>query len=314
MDEGYSSAAMVTLVTMSLGRRGLRLPAAAAYDGPRVSLAAKRRLLAAVANAHGEGELLLAGQAAADAPFDAFGRVLAAAPTAHECLARWGRLERYVHSRHRTVITVAGPRDACVHHTAPAGPAPTRHESLLVAGVLAGLLASQGCKAVRLSLPGGAVLLEHGRLTGPVPPDPVDRFHLAWTPGAPPDPEPGIPRLTGHGQGPVTGTVLARVAADPARRWTVRDLAVATGMSARTLQRRLREEGGSFSAVVATARVVSATFLLADTRMPLSAVGFLAGYADGPHFSREFARRTGTSPGRYRTAINHTETDHDLPL
>lgn len=56
MDEGYSSAAMVALVTASLRRRGLPVPDGARCDGPRVPLSAKRWLLAA----YGEGELILA--------------------------------------------------------------------------------------------------------------------------------------------------------------------------------------------------------------------------------------------------------------
>ncbi|GIH80534.1 helix-turn-helix transcriptional regulator [Planobispora longispora] len=321
MDEGYSSAAMSALVAASLRRRGLSVPAGTVPDGPRVPLAAKRRLLAAVVDAYGEGELLQVGWAVAESPFDALGHVLVSASTPHECLARWRRLERYVHSRHRTAVTGTGPREARLHHTARTGPGPTRHENLLVASVLAGLLLAQGCGAVRLSLPGGITLLGLDRPGGPggpadgVPPGPVDRFHLTWVPGTgPPATDPELAEPAGNGRGPVTRAVLARVLTDPTRRWTVGDLSAATGMSGRTLQRRLRGEGGSFSAAVATARVTRAAVLLASTDLPLSTIGFLAGYADGPHFAREFARRTGTSPGRYRTVATRTETDHDLPL
>ncbi|NRQ33754.1 helix-turn-helix domain-containing protein [Nonomuraea sp. NN258] len=342
MDEGYSAAAMVSLVAASLRRRGLPLPfeasvldgggGVAGRDGTRVSLSAKRRLLAAVAEAYGEGELVLAGQAAIGGPFDALGHALASAPTPGECLARWRRLERYVHSRHRTIITTqtAEPTGSAetarttdgvvVHHTAPAGPPPVRHESLLVAGVLAGLLSAQGCTTVRLSLahkampPVTTTLLDGGRLVAPrVPPGPVDRFRLTWTQGAPRQ-TPTEPEPPPAGRGTVTEAVLRRILTDPTRRWTLGELAAATGTSARTLQRRLREEGGSFSTTIATARVMRASALLADAAVPLSTVGFLAGYADGPHFSREFARRSGTSPGRYRTVITHAEIDHEPAL
>lgn len=318
MDEGYSSAAMVALVTASLRRRGLPVPAGAGCDGPRVRLSAKRRLLSAVAAAYGEGELILAGQAAVGGPFDPLGHALTSAPTPVECLARWGRLERYVHSRHRTIITAEGSRGVHVRHSARAGSPPVRHESLLVAGVLAGLLSAQGCADIRLSLAEGTVLLDHGRLTGRVPPGPVDRFRLAWEPGrpSPPSAARGLEAVAPDEQrrGPVTDAVLRRILADTTKRWTVGELAAAGGMSGRTLQRRLHEEGASFSSVVATARTIRASTLLVDGDVPLSMVGFLAGYADGPHFAREFARRTGASPGQYRTVITPTETDLEPSL
>ncbi|MEV4477424.1 AraC family transcriptional regulator [Nonomuraea sp. NPDC049504] len=317
MDEGYSSAAMVALVTASLRRRGLPVSDGARCEGPRVTLSAKRRLLAAVAAAYGESALILAGQAVAGGPFDPLGHALTSAPTPVECLARWGRLERYVHSRHRTIITSESSHGVRVRHSAPAGSPPVRHESLLVAGVLAGLLSAQGCVNVRLSLADGTALLDHGHLiTGHVPPGPVDRFRLAWIPGtAHPPGEPPHPAPPPEaGRGPVTGAALRRVLADTTRRWTVGELATAGGMSARTLQRRLHEEGSSFSSVVAAARVIRASMLLGNADVPLSTVGFLAGYADGPHFAREFARRTGASPGRYRTVITPTETDHEPSL
>ncbi|MEV5500870.1 helix-turn-helix domain-containing protein [Nonomuraea fuscirosea] len=69
-----------------------------------------------------------------------------------------------------------------------------------------------------------------------------------------------------------------------------------------------------YSSAVAAVRTIRAATLLAGTDVPLSTVGFLSGYADGPHFAREFARRTGTSPGRYRSVITPAEADHEPAL
>lgn len=73
------------------------------------------------------------------------------------------------------------------------------------------------------------------------------------------------------------------------------------GVSARTLQRRLREGGTSYSAVLEELRREFAGDLLADKKLAVSDVAFLLGYSEPSAFQRAFRRWRGLSPGRFRT-------------
>lgn len=78
--------------------------------------------------------------------------------------------------------------------------------------------------------------------------------------------------------------------------------AKALGMSARSLQRRLEEEGTSFKAVVDDARRALAITHLRDERKSITDVAFLVGFSETSAFSRAFRRWTGQSPIDWRRA------------
>lgn len=71
-------------------------------------------------------------------------------------------------------------------------------------------------------------------------------------------------------------------------------------MSARTLQRRLEDEGVQFNELVDAARVDAAKRLLADPTVSLTAIAIDLGFADLATFSRAFKRWTGMPPGQWR--------------
>jgi AraC-like DNA-binding protein len=83
----------------------------------------------------------------------------------------------------------------------------------------------------------------------------------------------------------------------------VASLADAVGMSQRTLQRRLGEEGSSFSAVLDDLRFELAAELIRDRDYPLMAIAHDLGYRDQAHFTRAFRRWTGMSPSEYRSHL-----------
>jgi AraC-like DNA-binding protein len=72
--------------------------------------------------------------------------------------------------------------------------------------------------------------------------------------------------------------------------------------SPRTLQRRLRELGTNYRAVVDGARLDLATRMLTRTDATAAEIGNVVGYSDPSHFARAFRRFTGMSPGEYRLA------------
>jgi AraC-like DNA-binding protein len=78
--------------------------------------------------------------------------------------------------------------------------------------------------------------------------------------------------------------------------------AAGMGVSARTLQRRLGEEGSSFSRVLDELRRDLSDELLSDRKLSVAEVAFLLGYSEPSAFQRAFRRWRGVSPRRFRVA------------
>ncbi|NIF23434.1 AraC-like transcriptional regulator QhpR [Candidatus Pantoea multigeneris] len=72
------------------------------------------------------------------------------------------------------------------------------------------------------------------------------------------------------------------------------------GLSSWSLQRRLREEGGSFTTLVDKVRCEMATHYLQQKQLPISEMALLLGYSEVSAFSRAFRRWFGVSPRQWR--------------
>jgi len=81
---------------------------------------------------------------------------------------------------------------------------------------------------------------------------------------------------------------------------TIDDTAHRLGIPVRTLQRRLKEDGLSYSTLVEQARHELACRLLDKPGAKAAAVAKALGYTDPSSFSRAFRRWTGMSPRVYR--------------
>ena len=81
---------------------------------------------------------------------------------------------------------------------------------------------------------------------------------------------------------------------------TAEAVAAAMKMSARTLQRRLEDEGVRFSALVDDVRERIARRLLRAPDLALGEIAARLGFADLATFSRAFKRWTGVPPGAFR--------------
>jgi len=77
-------------------------------------------------------------------------------------------------------------------------------------------------------------------------------------------------------------------------------IAAALALSPRTLQRRLREGGLSFSQLVDETRQQLVLHYLRDPALELAEIAFLVGFSEPGSLARAFRRWTGTSPGEYR--------------
>ena len=86
----------------------------------------------------------------------------------------------------------------------------------------------------------------------------------------------------------------------PVRYPTIDNTARRVGMPVRTLQRRLKESGLSYSELVEQTRYELACRLLDMPGAKMAAVAKALGYNDPSSFSRAFRRWTGMSPRAYR--------------
>lgn len=80
------------------------------------------------------------------------------------------------------------------------------------------------------------------------------------------------------------------------------DVARALGVSARTLQRRLKEAGTSFQREVTIVRIREAQRLMRDTDHTLARIAIDAGFASAATFSVAFRKVIGQSPRDWREA------------
>lgn len=293
MDD-FASAVLVGAVRRALANDGIPV-VVPAPGGALLPLEAKRQILAGVARTHGLLPLLRVGLSLAELPPDPAISALLASGTPHDLFARWSRLERFTHSRHRVVIRETGPKYLIAEHIGPPAAPPTSAEDALILGVLAALTVAIGGQAVtiRLGSDTAPVVFATGVFTSPPAGHDTALWHFTWSSLA----------STAHPAGTDAASPARRIlASDLGHRWTLRGLAAKLATSPRSLQRRLRADGG-FNTILGAARADAAADLLMNSEHPLSIVGFASGYADQPHFTRDFKRRTAMTPSAYRSAF-----------
>lgn len=78
------------------------------------------------------------------------------------------------------------------------------------------------------------------------------------------------------------------------------ELANILNLSARTLERRLAQEGRSFRELSRDARHARACELLRGGRLSVTQIAYQLGYGDAANFTRAFRREAGTTPSAYR--------------
>jgi len=78
------------------------------------------------------------------------------------------------------------------------------------------------------------------------------------------------------------------------------DISATVGLSPRTLQRKLQEQGTSYQQLLTDARQELAQHYLADPGMNITQVAYQLGFTDPSNFSRAFKQWFGMSPSQYR--------------
>jgi AraC-like DNA-binding protein len=300
--QDFASALLVGLIRSELAAQGIVLGGAAPRPGRATTpLEPKRALLEATAARHGLLPLLRVGEGIGRLPPDPVLGALLAARGPADAVARWQRLERFLHSRHRVLTVAAEPRRLVLRHAGPPAEAPPMpSEDALILGILAALAwlsGATGLSAAFVMEGSDMPILGPDGWVEPPPLRDTGLWAIAWEEETAPAP---LPAATGDD---LVACIRALIAADLGRAWSLGDLAVALGVPPRTLQRRLAAAGTSVSDLTAGARVEAAAKMLVGSTRSLGAIGFVCGFADQPHLTRVFRRRTGLTPAAWRRAF-----------
>ncbi len=312
MSGEFASAAMVRVLTQGMRELGIPLPAGGGRPDTEAQATVgldEKQALVGHAMAHGGLACLVAlGCGVHRHAHEPTHRAMTSAGSPLELFERWRRLERYIHSTHRTSLEAPGPRGVTlVHGGVRPEVLPTLPESLVVIGVLAALLEALGVKDLQVHLGRRRVYPEpeEAMLRRLPMQGAVHAWRFTWAlPVAPASSAP--PPMAGWmpESAPEWVQALGRhLMEDPMRPPSLAEAAERLGQSPRSLQRGLKAQGLSFTALAAQARTRHAAWHLIETGLSLAEIGFLCGYADQAHFTRDFGRRVGLSPERYRVAF-----------
>ena len=80
-------------------------------------------------------------------------------------------------------------------------------------------------------------------------------------------------------------------------------IAASLNMSGRSMQRRLSEEGTSFSHIVQATRETMSGQYIRENKLSLSEIAYLLGFSEQANFSRAFKRWYQCSPSDYRKEV-----------
>ena len=292
----FASAAMLRLIQHGLRRQGIVIPALRRPRGAHVPLADKRALVNQLLRDHGAQVLLRIGEGLRDARDEPAMVALSLARDPLDLIERFQRLERFIHSRHRVLIEQSGGAGLVLRHVSlDPGLPPSAAEDLLVFGLLVALIDRLGTVGLQARLVGDIRgRWREGRWMEQALPKDMSNWELTWSAGVP---RPVARPAADHDCVDAAHRLLA---ADRGRRWTLQTLARDMSTSARSLQRRLAAGQSSFSALLSEVRLAQSAKLLVNSRLPPAEIGYICGFCDQAHFTREFKRHAALTPGKYR--------------
>ncbi len=322
MDD-FAKASLVNLVVHYVERHfpGLLPEDAVIADAVRnayVPADTKRGVLDAVWREAGPATLLAIGQEIRSVEYDPLWHAAIRSATPVVLLDKWLRCEQFAHSQNRLRIGWVGDKCATFERYALGGGTPTAAENLLVCGVVIAMLEEIGCGGVRceMTLADGSAFFVRAdgrfRVPGHAAGLTAKSWRIDWQSFSAPaarratdtnPPEIPLPPSSEPAVRAVIEKALGLLSRDAGRQWNVGELAQEVGASTRSLQRRFTDAGLSFSRLVRLVRVHEACRLLKKSDVPITVIGFCAGFSDSAHFSRDFRASTGMTPSDYRGLI-----------
>ncbi len=307
--EDFASAAMVRVLLRGMAGLGLRTPETpGSLLHATLPLDFKRRVVQAAVEQAGFAVLPLLGRGMRDLAMEPTHLALTAGRSAGAMLVRWQRLERYIHSRHRIHLHELSAQSARISHThKDSGPAPLPAEDLVVCGVLCALLEANGLENVRASA--GATELypqpDPQQVMACIRRSQTGTWQLNWADPQEKKPTPDMTvswsLVAPPGWSRFAFAVGDRIARHLPELLSVEAAALEMGMARRTFQRALAAEGAGYQQRLSEVRFRLAAWHLLQTDMPIAEVGFVCGYSDQAHLTREFNRCVGVPPARYRS-------------
>jgi AraC-like DNA-binding protein len=298
--EDFASSAMMRVIALGMRRLGIE-HSTKPSDRAHVALADKREVLAAIAARHGRSVLLRIGQGVHDLPDEPLLIALRAARDPRDFMQRWQRLERFTHSRHRILQTELNAAHLRWQHVSKvSGMLPSIEEDLVVFGVLIASLQLISIEGLSFRFGETGAWYDESSLNCIEVSD-ASTLELRWQPLI----AVRSPRVPADGLAVEARRCLQR---DVGRTWSIASLSNELGFSPRTLQRKLAFEQTSFSSLLRAVRLASASHLLAEQGHSNAEVGYLSGFSDQAHFTREMKRAIAMTPGQYREVVNPDKT------
>ena len=318
--QDFAKASLFDLIMLYLQQNNPALisPKAGAIDPLRkahVPAPVKKDILATIWHDEGAAALLSIGQGIDDIAYDPVWRVALNSATPAVLFDKWRRFEVFAHSQNRVAISQISENQARFRRYTNKGGVPGDPENLLICGLIIGLLEAIGCRELccEMALASGGVLKvrEAGLFYEPDETNSLvtTSWTITWQGFARPEnlPEPGgksgqieLPSIKDVGLQVLASEITALLAKDVARQWTLQEVARETGLSKRTLQRKLQAAGLSFSHLIRLVRIHHVCHLIQNSDTPMTVIGFCAGFSDSAHFARDFRASMGLSPSDYR--------------
>lgn len=265
------------------------------------------------ANERGGGSCLLRAGRALDTLVDPFLFVLLNSDQIRVLIEKEARLSRFIHSRHIVRILDESADHIVLEHASTEEEPPRPTENLASAGQHISLLEQLGCTSLQLRLPDSddaeLAVYDAGSYRDPAGTSGFAVWHFSWQGFTPTRrPLPGLDEVllakderTELAEAPESVQSVERVIrGDLGRTWTVAEVASALDTSTRSLQRALSTAGTKFSDVVDRVRLTEAKRLVETTKLTLTEIGYVTGFADTAHFSRRFKQRYGVPPSKLR--------------
>ncbi|OAT57100.1 AraC family transcriptional regulator [Obesumbacterium proteus] len=116
--------------------------------------------------------------------------------------------------------------------------------------------------------------------------------------------------LSGHGEilfrnrnDPLTAQVQQVLLRDPARSWSVNDVAQQLHLGSSTLRRRLAAENQGFRSILESVRMGKALYELQSSTHSIGEIAFQGGYSCASRFSARFAQHFVLTPSALRQAM-----------